>query len=168
MFLTAASYFYGAKSELEIGQQQADAIKAQGEFQAKEYAFNAEMAEIQASEATRIGQKEASDLLVDVGVLKGAQTAALAAQGIEISSGSAAEIQKQTSESALKDAMTIRNNAWRESFGYRVQASGYRSKSRYAKLASENEAKRILLGSYSRAFTSGLTGASYLSQLGKG
>lgn len=53
----------------------------------------------------------------------GAQRAALAAQGIRLDYGSAQDVQEETKTISELDALTIKNNALREGFGYSVESS---------------------------------------------
>lgn len=123
----------------------AGAINRQGEFTQSMYDANARIAEMQGQDAIRRGDKEASNLKKASKRMIGTQRAALAAQGIEIDSGSAADIQTDTAELAAQDVLTIKNNAWREAWGYRVQANDLRGKGKYAKAAAENEAASTML-----------------------
>jgi hypothetical protein len=54
----------------------------------------------------------------------GTQQAVLAAQGTDMA-GSPTDILVDTARAGEHDALTIRNNAAREAYGYRVQAAGY-------------------------------------------
>ena len=55
----------------------------------------------------------------------GAQRAAMAANGIDISSGTPARIQESTGIVGELDALTIRNNAARQAYNYQVQAGDF-------------------------------------------
>jgi len=52
----------------------------------------------------------------------GAQRAAMAANGIEVDFGSAADLQRDTKEVGWQDAQTIRENAMREGRGFEINA----------------------------------------------
>ena len=54
----------------------------------------------------------------------GTQTATLAAQGTDME-GSPTDILGDTARAGEQDALTIRNNAQREAWGYQLQAAGY-------------------------------------------
>lgn len=53
--------------------------------------------------------------------LIGAQRAAYAAHGVDVNVGSPVDIQSDTAELGELDALTIRNNAQREAYGYKIQ-----------------------------------------------
>ena len=114
-----------------------NAIRLQAEFQKQQYDFNAVMADFQAEDTISRGETAATDHQVRTQGLIGSQRVAMAAQGIDIESGSAMEVQEDTASQSAMDVMTIRNNAWREAWGYKVQASDYRFKGQLAKFSGE-------------------------------
>jgi hypothetical protein len=69
------------------------------------------------------GEREAEFATMDLRRLRGAQTAAIAAQGIDPTSGSAAQIAAQTEKFGQQDIEQIRMNAAREAWGIRTQAN---------------------------------------------
>lgn len=66
--------------------------------------------------------------------LAGSQRARLAAQGIDIDTGSALDVQLETYGLGELDALTIRNNAKREAWGYRVSAGELRGRAQLARI----------------------------------
>lgn len=146
---------------------QSEALKMQGEYQKQIYEQNTRFAEAQSTDAIRRGDKDAVERLRrgnrDVSTIKknraqtiGAQRASLAAQGLDIESGSAADIQAETAalgaedmisadEAAKLDALTIKNNAWREAWGFKVQAFDYSTRGQLALSTSQNQARNTLV-----------------------
>src|SRR5690242_19657087 len=55
----------------------------------------------------------------------GSQRAGLAANGVDINSGSAVDVQSTTAATGEADALTIRNNAARQAYGQQVQGLNY-------------------------------------------
>lgn len=135
------------------------ALRSQGAYQKQQYEFNAQMADMQAADAIRRGDKEASQVKARGKKMIGSQRAALAAQGIDVNSGSAADIQEETDVFSTEDAMTVRSNAWREAFGFRAQAMEARNSGAFAELAANNKASNTLL-------TGGMKAAGHLAQAG--
>lgn len=88
--------------------------------------------------------------------LLGKQRAALAASGVDIGTGSAQDIQKETQVMSELDALTIKTNAAREVFGFKTQASQFAAEGKQADRASKISAMNTLL-------TGGLQAASMLS-----
>lgn len=148
-----SSVAMGASSFISANNQ-AGAAEMSGAFTKQQSEFNAQMADLQAADAIRRGDKDATTLKKGAKQLIGSQRAGLAAQGIDVNSGSAADVQADTAGSAEVDALTIKNNAWREAFGYKVQALDARTKGNFAELAGRNEAKNTLL-------TGGITALGY-------
>lgn len=126
---------------------QSQAIKAQGRFQKNQLEFNASVAELQAEDAITRGNKEALNKRKQSKQVIGSQRAALAAQGIEVNADTASQIQEDTAGLAAEDIITIKNNAWREAWGYRVQAQDLRTQAAMAKSAARfNQTQTILTG----------------------
>jgi len=143
--LMAVSTATSALSTAATAYNQAQTAKMQGDIQKSQYEANARMANLQAEDAIKRGDKEALAHKKKVRQLIGAQRAALAAQGIEVDSGSALDVQMDTAALGGEDILTIKNNAWREAWGYRVQAEDYRNKGTWAKMSGRNEARNTLL-----------------------
>lgn len=155
-----------AALQLSSGYSQAQAIEAEGDYQQSIYNINARFADVQAEDAIKRGDKEAIQLKKQAKKLIGSQRVALAAQGIDIESGSALEVQEDTAALAADDVMTIKNNAWKEAWGYRVQAFDFRNRGEFAKLSAKNKARNTLLTSGIQAFStlnSGGSGGSFPS-----
>lgn len=127
--------------------QQAKAEELQGEYSKTMARINVKFADFQAKQIVRAGEGEAGKILGESAKIRGAQRAALAAQGINPDSGSAAEIQGDSMEAAARDAVTTQNNAWMEAFGLKQQARG-----------AMNEATLGAAAGRSRAGTTRLTG----------
>src|SRR5688572_8077583 len=84
-------------NSLASSYMQSQAMEAQGKYQKRQFEFNAQMAEIQSEDALERGGKAVTQHKKQTKRLIGAQRAAMAAQGIEIDSGSALEVQEDTS-----------------------------------------------------------------------
>jgi len=112
-----------------------------------------QLAEQQARDAIQRGQvaeQKQRDLTAQ---RIGTQTAALAAQGTDLE-GSPIDILSDTARAGEQDALTIRNNAKREAWGYEMQAAGY---------AADATLRESFEPSYLGAGTSLLMGASSLA-----
>lgn len=84
----------------------------------------------------------------------GAQRTVQAANGIDVNSGSAAQLQDETAMLGELDALTISNNAAREAYGYRVQAANDINNANQAKVNAKSAATGSILGGLGRAFGS--------------
>lgn len=176
--ISPISYGLMALSSIGGAYSQAQAELAQGDYQRTMFRLNARMAEFQATEAISRGDREAakairrgyreSAIARRVGrQTAGSQKAALAAQGIDVGSGSAADILQETAifseldqieiqKNASLDALTIKNNAWREAWGLKTQASAYESEARMALHTAKRKSKNTLLTGGIRALTYGM------------
>lgn len=101
--------------------------KAAFEYQSAVSRNNSQIAEWQARDAITRGQKSEQQQRLKTAALKGTQRAALAARGIALDEGSALSILQDTDFMGENDALTLRDNAAREAWGYRVQAGNYAS-----------------------------------------
>lgn len=85
--------------------------------------------------------------------LIGAQRAGYAAQGVELDEGTAKAVQTQSAGMGELDALTIRNNAAREAWGYRVGATNSRMGGKYAAQEANTQAFATLATSGSSAYS---------------
>ena len=105
-------------------------------FQAEMAAINARMAESSAQQELARGQQQVGALTLKAGQLKGSQRAAMAANGIDLGQGSAAEIQASTDIMKEIDANTIEANAVRSAWGYRTQGVNYQNQALMARASA--------------------------------
>jgi hypothetical protein len=132
----------GVQTGLGVAQDQQDAQAAslRGRFQNDVAERNAKIAERQGEDALNRGNLEENRErgATDQAIASGRATTA--AQGVDVSSGSAAAVRASEQLVGQVDALTIRNNAAREAWGYDVEAANQRMQGRLALLAGENEA----------------------------
>jgi hypothetical protein len=128
--------------------QQSQAAKASMEYQSAVARNNATTAEYQAQDAIKRGQLAETDQRRRTAMLKGTQTARLAANGLDISEGSALQILSDTDWMGEQDALTVRDNANREAWGYRVQGQNAQSNSDMLR-SSANAQNPLLSGATS-------------------
>lgn len=107
--------------------QQAETQKDMANYNAKVSDNNAKLAEYEALDATKRGDEEANSIRRNADMLKGSQRASMAAKGLDLAEGTAAELQDQTDFFALTDMNTARNNAAREAWGKRNVGLNYSS-----------------------------------------
>lgn len=97
------------------------AINAQGIRDASE--VNAKISQLAAESALESGNKDIAILTLKAGQVKGAQRAALAANGVDIGEGSAAEVAASTEILKEIDVQQIKSNAIASAWGYKTQAA---------------------------------------------
>lgn len=122
MASSAIGSFYSAKSQ-----------KSSLKFQAAMAEINAQLAESSAQQAMYRGEREVGALTLKAGMLKGRQRVALAANGVDLGTGSAAEIQASTEVMKEIDSNTIKSNAVMEAWGHRTQSVNARNESLMAR-----------------------------------
>ena len=109
-----------------IGQaRQASAQRQQAQYQARVAENNAITAERLAEDSIQRGQIEEQRNRAQTRQLQGRQTAALAASGVDVASGSALDVISDTAAVGEIDALTIRDNAAREAWQRRMQAQEF-------------------------------------------
>ncbi|OPA84276.1 hypothetical protein BFW86_24340 [Pseudomonas fluorescens] len=101
---------------------QAQGQKENGAFQSAMLTQNAKYKQQTADETINAGNTSADWQRVRAGQAVGTQRSVQAANGIDVNSGSAAQLQDDTAMLGELDALTIQNNAARQAFGYREQA----------------------------------------------
>lgn len=97
--------------------------------------FNAHVAQAQATDAIQRGAEDESRYRSGVRDLIGSQRTGIAASGINVGYGSAVDVQADAAFLGELDALTIRNNAAREAWGYTVQATDLRKRAEITRKA---------------------------------
>jgi len=146
-FNTSLSYMtagVGAINTLYGAINQAQTAKLRGKFEALQHETNARFASMQANQVIKQGNVLAQENDTKIKKLLGSQRAKLAAQGIEIDSGSAAHVQDVTHQLGQLDSANIRNNAWRQAFGFKQQALQDRFNADAARLGANTTARNTV------------------------
>lgn len=86
---------------------------------------NAKNADIQAADALRRGEKDAQEVQRRAAAFKSSQRVALAKNGLDLTYGTAADLQDQTDFFAQADADTVRSNARREAYARQSQSANF-------------------------------------------
>ena len=117
--------------------------------------YDAKQLDSMASEAIARGEEEATRVGQEGRRLFGEQRAILAAQGIDVSTGTAADMQLDTIRRNAEDLSRVRANAAREALGIRTQASSTRAQSANATAAARAQAGGTLLTGAAQAISAG-------------
>ncbi|HAR04263.1 MAG TPA: hypothetical protein DCR72_01585 [Pseudomonas sp.] len=136
------------------GMMGAQNARQQGAFQEAMAEQNAAYKEAAAQDAEKRGAVDADRYRRQVGQLIGSQRTGFASNGIDVNSGTAAEIQDDTAAFGEFDALTIANNAAREAWGYRVGAQNDLMNGRMAQSNARSAATGSILGGVGSAFGS--------------
>lgn len=151
MALTIGSTIMGAAGQI----QQAQSTAAANRYQAKVADMNAQISEKRAKDALERGAKEEQQKRRENQQLLGKQQAAMAANGVDLTFGSPLDVIVDSSVLGELDALTIRTNAYREEYDYRVQAANQRAQGTMSRGAADS----ALAGGYLGAAGTILGGA---------
>lgn len=99
---------------------------------------NEQIANEQASVALENGQVAEQNSRLQTAQVFGAQRAALAANGVDLGEGSPNDILTTTKFLGERDALTIRDNATRQAWGYQVQGVNAANNAQLMQLAGGN------------------------------
>lgn len=155
----AAQVGLGGLQMLEA-KNQADAIKRQSEFEAKQQEFNANLIGIQQEELERQSKKDINRRNSETKQMIGSQKVSLAAQGIDVDSDVARVLEKEERRIGREDAQVIKNNAWRESMGLEIAKHDLRTQAGFTRLGGKEQARSTLVSGGLGAASSMLSGAS--------
>jgi predicted amino acid racemase len=118
--------------------------------------MNAQIEEKKSRDTLRRGQLEEQKKRMQVAGIKGQQLAAMGANNVDVSFGSPMETVIDTATLGEIDALTVRTNAHREAYDYRVQAANDRAQASMYKMSG----KQALTGGYLAAAGTVVAGAS--------
>ena len=126
-----------AMSGVSAGMQ-ANAQQQTAQYQSQMDANNAKLAGEQAVSTVQAGQAAAMQGGLQAAQVLGGQKAALAANGVNLGSGSAIDLQATTRYLNDQDQSNISNNAARQAWGYNVDASNYAAQSGLSAWQAQN------------------------------
>ena len=149
--LTLGSTLLGAVGSIQQGQAAASAAKYNNQVAQ----MNATISERRAKDAIERGATEEQKKRQQVQQILGQQQAAMAANGVDLTFGSPLDTMVDTAVLGELDALTIRTNAYREEYDYRVQAANQRAGGQLALM----EGKAAKTAGYLDAFGTVLGGA---------
>lgn len=133
--------------------QQGNAAKASAEYQAAVDRNNQQVAEWQTKDALDRGKEAERQQRLKVQSALGSQRAAMAANGVDLSSGSPLDILGDTTMYGEMDALTIRSNAEREAYGYRVQSQNFASNAQLSQMRGSSAQTAGMIGAGSTLLT---------------
>lgn len=140
------------------------AAKKAGEQEAQLREYNAQVAELNAQDALERGVIDEGRFRAHVRGVVGSQRTGFAGQGVDVASGSALDVQLDAEYLGELDAMQIRQNAMRESWGYKVEAHSLRLGAQQAREAGKAQATAAYLGAAGSLV--GTAGSLYLTKYG--
>lgn len=144
MGITGAIGAMGAMS-LAQGYSQGTAAKAQGDYTASMYRVNRSLAGEQGKMAKAQGDIEAGQMDEEGRQELAKQRVAAASTGANVNTGSAIELQSDTKWQSKQNQITIKNNAWKQAWGYQVQGIDYGMQADLSEMAGTNAYRNSLL-----------------------
>lgn len=129
---TALTMYGQRKAGQSAAQAGIDQKKA-SDSQADLADYNAKVADLQGKDAVERGALDESKFRAHVRGQIGSQRTGFAAQGVDVGFGSPVDAQADTAYLGELDALTIRNNAAREAWGFQVQATDLRARADIAR-----------------------------------
>jgi hypothetical protein len=135
-----------------------NAIGAQETVARRQSETNQAILKARAEQELRIGAQQESAVRQQGRALEGAQRAAIAANGVDVRTGTSAQLQADTRMGTEIDAMRVRNNAMRAAWGLDWSAAELRNQQRMNRIAARNAKGNTLLTGLMGA---GQTASSY-------
>lgn len=140
--------------------QQGNAAAASARYNAQVSEMNAKIMDQNARDALERGKMEEQQKRFEIAALTGRQRAAMAANGVDLSFGSPLDTIVDTAMLGELDALTIRSNAAREAYDYKVAGANGRADA----ALSRSSARSAQTGGYLSAFGTVLGGASEIGK----
>jgi hypothetical protein len=110
----------------------------EAQYQAQIAKNNAVIAEKNAQYAQITGSRQEEAYRIKATNVRATQKAAYGASGIDVSQGSAVQVQRAARTIEELDAETIRNNAWREAHDFKTQAVNFRAQAGLDQMQGQN------------------------------
>lgn len=165
-FITAASMALSAIGSIQQGKQQAAAAKYNAQVQENNATIAKQNATFVAQEGAANTEREQMKTRATVGAIKAAQSA----NGVDVNTGSAVDVQSSAAELGELNAITVRSNAVRQAYGFQTQAASDqaqaaldRQQAKYDTRAGYMKAASTLIGQGTQGYNAG----NFDSWLGK-
>ncbi|CAB5082909.1 hypothetical protein IST4116A_01201 [Burkholderia cenocepacia] len=129
--------------------RQAAATASADQYQAEVARINQRLSGQYAQQAIDDGENKVAAKQQQTSGLIGAQRAAMAANGVQLDSGTPLRLQEDSAQLGAVDALTIRNNAAREAYGYQVQGLSYGQQAQLDEASASNALSAGSLNTFS-------------------
>lgn len=138
-----------------LGQLSAGAAaKSQANYQAQIAENNKQIAERRAEAARQAGAVQAEAAGRRARAQQGSVTAALAASGVDVNTGSAEDIRRSTAETGVFNQAAAEHNALLQAYGYQGSAMGFEAEAALDRAAASRAMPAALLGAGGTLFSS--------------
>jgi hypothetical protein len=160
---TVASTTIGAYGQYQAGQ----AAKQAGDYNAAIARNNQIIAERAAVDAEKRGEIAADEQRRKTARIAGAQRAAFGSSGLALDSAYSMDILGDTAAFGELDALTIKSNAQREAYGYRVQGMNYAAEEVMSRVRGKNANTAGMISAASTLIGGGATAGDRWIQYNK-
>lgn len=145
----------GAIVQAAGAKQAADAQSKAYQYQAAVAQQNQQIAQQYAAQETARGEQMAQRKQQETAQRVGAVTAATGASGLDPGSGSALRLQDDTLAMGRLDAETIRYNANKAAYGYKLQGTSYENQARLDDMAADSASRSGNLSAFGDIISGG-------------
>lgn len=149
------------------GAYQADQQQKQGKANAQIAENNAMLAQQDADASNALATREMEQQSWRTRVALGQQRAAIAANNVDPTLGTPAEILGETAMFGEVDQQTIRMNAARQAWGFNAQAQSQRTQADLSRWNGKSQATGTILGSLASAASMGMSGMGGMRGAGR-
>ena len=153
---SALMFGIGSFTQIQSGYAQSAAQIQQGAALSKQYNYeaniselNAELAKQDARNVLEEGSKAITEIYSKATKITASQTAAVADSGFVVGEGTAKDIIKSTNLEAEIDAKIMKENAYKQSWGFEMEALNLKSKARLYRMAGDDAMEAGVMNSKS-------------------
>lgn len=143
--VTLAGGAIKAANSYQTAQANARALGLQNQFQIEMNKINQEVLQMNKEQAIDVGEEQAAQIREQGRQVQGAQAVGFAAQGVDVNTGSAALVQEDTRYLSEIDALTVKNNAMRQAFGYQTAQFEGNLQTAFNSMAFEQKRRQTLV-----------------------
>lgn len=164
--ILSAAYGTRAISSVASGYAQGSSYLTQSKYEANALRLNARLLDKEKQDLESQAAFDANRALYTGKRLSDEQYMEYAAMGVDPNSGSAARVRASSEYMSAVDALTIKNNAYKQAFGYQVQKDNYLTQAKFVRMAGRNLANASFIGGAASGISDALM-ASYFITPGK-
>ena len=162
-----AYYIAMAAYQLFSGVQQADAMRQQGEMNRAIGEMNAKYAEMDAWEAEKYGYTQSARYQSVVDATIGDQRAIMAASDVDVSYGTAKEVQEESKLTGILNQLDIQQSARKKALGIKVEAANMRLAGNLGQSQANMNANATMNAAYGNVISTGVSGYAKSLELGQ-
>lgn len=149
-----------AALQIWSGFQQAEMIRQQAELQGRINELNASFAELDAFEAEKMGYTESARYQTVIDATIGEQKVAYAADNVDVTSGTAAEIQAESRFTGFLNQLDLQKQGQERARGFRTEARNIRFGTMMQRSQAGIDAAGIQRSAILSGITTGISGYS--------